>query len=104
MLRLPQELCPAMPPSVACARVETSTGYHRPCGLSWALRWSSTLPGSTNWATLGELKAYGTPVGAAPLSPGGGNRGGAVDNSDCEKRTPFGDCIISNVKTVPTNR
>ena len=63
-----------------------------------------TLPGSTNWATLGELKAYGTPVGAAPLSPGGGNRGGAVDNSDCEKRTPFGDCIISNVKTVPTNR
>jgi hypothetical protein len=64
-----------------------------------------TLPGSTNWATLGELKAYGTPVGARP--PGGGQsqgRGGAVDNSDCEKRTPFGDCIISNVKTVPTNR
>ena len=30
--REPQELLPAMPPSVACALVETSTGNHRPCG------------------------------------------------------------------------
>ena len=37
-----------MPPSVACALVETSTGNHRPCGLSCALRWSSTMPGSTS--------------------------------------------------------
>jgi hypothetical protein len=36
-----------MPPSVACALVDTSTGYHRPCGLSCAFRWSSTRPGST---------------------------------------------------------
>ncbi len=48
MLREPQELLPAMPPSVACALVDTSTGYHRPCGLSQAFRWSSTMPGSTS--------------------------------------------------------
>ena len=34
MLRLPQELLPAMPPSVAWALVDTSTGYHRPCFFS----------------------------------------------------------------------
>ena len=45
--REPHELLPAMPPSVACALVDTSTGYHRPCGFSWAFRWSSTRPGST---------------------------------------------------------
>ena len=48
MLREPQELLPAMPPSVACAPVETSTGNHKPCGFSWAFRWSSTSPGSTS--------------------------------------------------------
>jgi len=37
-----------MPPSVACALVDTSTGNHRPCGLSCAFRWSSTSPGSTS--------------------------------------------------------
>ena len=47
MLRLPQLLLPAMPPSVACALVDTSTGYHRPWGFSAAFRWSSTRPGST---------------------------------------------------------
>ena len=47
MLRLPQELLPAMPPSVACAAVDTSTGYHRPVFFRWAFRWSSTMPGST---------------------------------------------------------
>ena len=36
-----------MPPSVHCADVETSTGYHRPCGFSQALSWSSTTPGCT---------------------------------------------------------
>ena len=48
MLREPQELLPAMPPSVACALVETSTGNHRPCGLSAAFSASSTMPGSTS--------------------------------------------------------
>ena len=47
MEREPQELLPAMPPSVAWALVDTSTGYHRPCRLSWAFRWSSTMPGWT---------------------------------------------------------
>ncbi len=47
MLRLPQELLPAMPPSVACALVETSTGYHRPSFFRPRFRWSSTMPGST---------------------------------------------------------
>ncbi|MDT4837535.1 hypothetical protein FQZ97_712710 [compost metagenome] len=47
MEREPQELLPAMPPSVACALVDTSTGYQSPCGLSCAFRWSSTRPGST---------------------------------------------------------
>src|SRR5215475_11555012 len=47
MDRLPQELLPAIPPSVACAEVETSTGYQSPCGLSQALSWSSTTPGCT---------------------------------------------------------
>jgi hypothetical protein len=47
MLREPQLLLPAMPPSVACALVDTSTGYHSPCCLSCAFRWSSTRPGST---------------------------------------------------------
>jgi hypothetical protein len=47
MLRLPQELLPAMPPSVAWAAVETSTGYQRPVFFRWAFRWSSTMPGST---------------------------------------------------------
>ena len=48
MLRLPQELLPAMPPSVAWALVETSTGYHRPSFFSAEFRWSSTMPGSTS--------------------------------------------------------
>ena len=37
-----------MPPSVACAEVETSTGNHRPCVRSCALSWSSTMPGWTS--------------------------------------------------------
>ena len=45
--RPPQELLPAMPPMVAREAVEMSTGNHRPCGLSWRLRSSSTMPGST---------------------------------------------------------
>ena len=36
-----------MPPIVACALVETSTGNQRPSGFSCALRWSRTRPGST---------------------------------------------------------
>ena len=36
-----------MPPIVACALVETSTGYHRPCGFRYAFSWSSTTPGCT---------------------------------------------------------
>ncbi len=36
--REPHELLPAMPPIVHCAAVETSTGNHRPCGLSHAFR------------------------------------------------------------------
>ncbi|MNT64656.1 hypothetical protein D3C72_2025730 [compost metagenome] len=36
-----------MPPIVHCAAVETSTGNQSPCGLSQALRWSSTMPGCT---------------------------------------------------------
>ena len=36
-----------MPPSVACALVDTSTGYHSPSGFSRAFRWSRTRPGST---------------------------------------------------------
>ena len=43
----PQELLPVMPPMVAREAVEISTGNHRPCGLSWRLRSSSTMPGST---------------------------------------------------------
>ena len=46
--REPHELLPAIPPSVACAEVETSTGNHRPCGLSAALSASSTSPGCTS--------------------------------------------------------
>src|SRR5664279_5251146 len=45
--RPPQELFPAMPPMVAREEVEMSTGNHRPCGLSWRLSSSSTMPGST---------------------------------------------------------
>ena len=45
--REPHELLPAMPPSVACALVETSTGNHRPCLRSWAFSVSSTMPGCT---------------------------------------------------------
>ncbi len=45
--RDPHELLPAMPPSVACAEVETSTGYHRPRGRSCAFSASRTSPGST---------------------------------------------------------
>jgi len=37
-----------MPPMVAREAVETSTGNHRPCFLSWRLRSSSTIPGSTS--------------------------------------------------------
>ena len=36
-----------MPPMVAREAVETSTGNHSPCFLSWRLRSSSTMPGST---------------------------------------------------------
>src|ERR1700722_10209674 len=36
-----------MPPMVQRACVEGSTGKNRPCGLSAALRWPSTMPGST---------------------------------------------------------
>src|SRR5580692_11584248 len=43
----PQELFPAMPPNVACAPVDTSTGNQSPWGLSRSFRWSSTTPGST---------------------------------------------------------
>ncbi len=45
--REPHELLPAMPPSVHCADVLTSTGNHRPCGRSHAFSASSTMPGST---------------------------------------------------------
>ena len=45
--REPHELLPAMPPRVACADVDTSTGYQRPFGFSAALSVSSTTPGST---------------------------------------------------------
>ena len=44
---MPQELFAVMPPMVAREAVETSTGNHRPCGLSLRLRSSSTMPGST---------------------------------------------------------
>ena len=37
-----------MPPIVACALVETSTGNHSPSGLRRALRASRTMPGSTS--------------------------------------------------------
>src|ERR1041384_7897214 len=36
-----------MPPMVAREDVEMSTGNHRPCGLSWRFKSSSTMPGST---------------------------------------------------------
>ncbi len=45
--REPQELLPAMPPSVHCADVLTSTGNHSPWGFSQALSASRTMPGST---------------------------------------------------------
>ena len=45
--REPHELLPAMPPSVACAEVLTSTGNQSPCGCSHAFSASSTTPGST---------------------------------------------------------
>ena len=48
MLRLPQELLPAMPPSVAWALVDTSTGNQSPSFFSARFRWSSTMPGSTS--------------------------------------------------------
>ena len=54
---MPQELLPAMPPSVPCAEVETSTGYQRPCGFSYALSVSSTTPGCTD---LGALRVEPT--------------------------------------------
>jgi len=38
MEREPQELLPAMPPRVAWALVETSTGYHKPCCFSSAFQ------------------------------------------------------------------
>ncbi len=47
MEREPHELLPAMPPIVHCADVLTSTGNQTPLGLSQALSWSSTTPGST---------------------------------------------------------
>jgi len=50
--RPPQELLPAMPPMVAREAVETSTGNHRPCCLSFRLRSSSTIPGSTTQLRL----------------------------------------------------
>jgi hypothetical protein len=46
--REPHELLPAMPPIVACALVETSTGNQRPVRFSAALRSSRTRPGSTS--------------------------------------------------------
>jgi len=48
--------CPAMPPRVHCAEVETSTGYQRPCGRSQALSWSSTTPGWTVTSARSLLK------------------------------------------------
>src|SRR5712692_8741917 len=36
-----------MPPRVACALVDTSTGNHNPCGLRAALSASRTTPGCT---------------------------------------------------------
>ena len=36
--------------------VETSTGNHRPCGLSWRLRSSSTMPGSTTQRAPGDIE------------------------------------------------
>ena len=50
--RPPHELLPTMPPMVARDAVETSTGNQRPCGFSWRLRSSSTMPGSTRQVRL----------------------------------------------------
>ncbi|MCY1227277.1 hypothetical protein D9M68_521940 [compost metagenome] len=46
-----------MPPMVHCAPVDTSTGNQSPCGLSQALRWSSTMPGSTVTVRAAASKA-----------------------------------------------
>ena len=45
--RVPAELLPVIPPSVAWAEVETSTGKCQPVGLSWRFSSSSTMPGCT---------------------------------------------------------
>ena len=45
--REPQELLPAIPPMVACAAVDTSTGNHRLDAFNLALSRSRTMPGST---------------------------------------------------------
>ncbi len=48
MLREPHELLPAIPPIVACALVDTSTGNQSRSLLRCAFSASSTMPGSTS--------------------------------------------------------
>src|SRR5581483_9616138 len=55
--REPHELLPAMPPSVACALVDTSTGNHRPCARSCAFSASSTTPGCTTALAFSRSRA-----------------------------------------------
>src|SRR5438034_11262361 len=53
--REPQELLPAMPPIVAWALVETSTGNHSCCGRRTAFNASRTTPG---WTTAVAASAF----------------------------------------------
>jgi hypothetical protein len=47
MDRVPAELFPAIPPMVALAEVETSTGKYQPLVFNRRFSSSSTIPGST---------------------------------------------------------
>ncbi len=64
-----------------------------------------TLPGSTQWATLGEFKVYGS--AASGTSPNPGNRNGGPPDCDPSKnsRSPFDErnCYPGGFKTVPSS-
>jgi hypothetical protein len=54
--RDPHELLPAMPPSVACALVETSTGNHRPCGTQHRVQGIERDPGLDHRGSLARRR------------------------------------------------
>ncbi len=64
-----------------------------------------TVPGSTQWATLGELQVYGTSPTQASQNPG--NRNVVPCDPSTNTRSPFdeGNCYRpEDIKTVPSSR